>query len=104
MAGSGHGKDDPPLDGEARAGWRRQALDWLKADLAHWTKFLSSGSPQAPRSIERTLEHWKIDPDLASIRDEPATARLPADEQEAYHALWAEVDVLLKQVRQSRPR
>ena len=83
LAGSGKGKDEPAPDDAAKARWRNQALDWLKADLAAWAKVLESGPPQARPSIRQTLQHWKVDPDLAGIRDEPALARLPADEQKA---------------------
>ena len=36
--------------------------------------------------------------DLAGIRDAPALANLPADEQKAFTQLWADVAGLLKQV------
>jgi hypothetical protein len=39
------------------------------------------------------------DPDLAGTREEPASAKLPADEQEACRALWSEVDALLAKAR-----
>src|SRR5262249_39793504 len=34
QAGCGQGKDAPPLDAQAQAHWRGQALSWLWADLA----------------------------------------------------------------------
>jgi hypothetical protein len=49
--------------------------------------------------MSQTLQHWKADADLAGIRDEPAVKALPADEQRACRALWAEVDELLAQAR-----
>ena len=49
MAGCGQGKDDPPLDEPTRARWRKQALDWLRADLAAWSKVLQRGEPHAAR-------------------------------------------------------
>ena len=51
LAGSGQGKDNPPLDEAAKSKWRKQALDWLKADLAAWSKISDSGPPQAMQSI-----------------------------------------------------
>ena len=83
MAGSGQGKDDPPLDDEKKARWRQQAIDWLKADLTAWSKILESGPPQARQSISRTIQHWKARPDLAGLRDASALAKLPEDEQKA---------------------
>ena len=39
--------DDPPLDSEKKAHWRKQAIDWLKAELTAWSKILESSPPQA---------------------------------------------------------
>ena len=86
LAGCGQGKDDPPLDEAAKARWRKQAIDWLKADLAFWTKQVETGPPEARRSVAKTLQHWKADTDLAGIRDEAALAKLPEDERKACRA------------------
>jgi Flp pilus assembly protein TadD len=103
LAGSGQGKDDPPLDEAAKGRWRKQAIDWLQADLMAWTKILESGPPQARQSIAQTLDHWKADPDLAGLRDSAARAKLPESEQNACRALWAEVDALRKRARAAKP-
>jgi hypothetical protein len=96
LAGSGSGTDYPPLDDVAKAHWRKQAVDWLKADLAAWSKVLEGGSPQARQAVPEMLHHWKADPDLAGIRDDAGMAKLPADEQKICRALWSQVDALLK--------
>jgi serine/threonine-protein kinase len=103
LAGCGQGKDDPPLDEAGKAHWRKQALDWLKADLAVWSKVSETGPPQARQFIAQTLQHWKADSDLAGIRDPAALAKIPADEQKACRALWAEVDMLLAKARGTAP-
>ncbi len=83
---------------------RKQAIDWLTADLAAWTKVVESGPPQAGQLVSQTLQHWKADADLAGIRDDAALAKLPADEQKDCATLWAEVDTLLaKAEAQARP-
>jgi hypothetical protein len=92
LAAAGQGRGEPPPDDAARAGLRRQALAWLKAELAAWSQLLESGSPQAPPSKVRKPSDWKRDGGLAAIRDAAALARLPADEQEAFAQLWADVD------------
>jgi tetratricopeptide (TPR) repeat protein len=97
LAGGGKGQDEPRLDNAAKARWRTQARDWLKADLAAWAKALVSGPPTARTSIQQNLQHWKTDSDLAGIRDGGALAKLPADEQKACGTLWAEVDAMLTQ-------
>jgi hypothetical protein len=83
LAGSGQGKDDPPLDDADRARSRTQAITWLKADLAAWSTVLQQGQPKTHQAVSKTLQHWKADPDLAGIRDDAALAKLPLDEQEA---------------------
>jgi tetratricopeptide (TPR) repeat protein len=96
LAGSGQGKDHPPLDDRAKATLRGQARDWLKAELTAWAKFLESGTPRAESGVVQNLQHWARVPDLAGIRDAEALARLPADEQNAWRTLWADVDSLRK--------
>ena len=103
LAGSGQGKDNPPLDEAAKSKWRKQALDWLKADLAAWSKISDSGPPQAMQSIAPTLQHWKADADLAGLRDAFALAKLTADEQNACRGLWAAVDALLAKAQGTKP-
>ena len=91
LAAAGQGKDEPPLDDATKAKLRGQALDWLKAELTVWDKLLASDPPQSRPLIVQTLSHWQKDPDLTSIRDAAALAKLPADEQKAFTQLWADV-------------
>ena len=95
LAGCGAGRDDPPLDDAARARWRKQAIDWLVADLTAWSKILESGPPQARASVAPMLRHAKSDPDFAGLRDPASIAGLPKDEQAACRAFWKDVDALL---------
>ena len=99
LAGCGQGKDDPPPDEAARARLRTQARDWLKAELAAWSKSIESGPPQARPVIVQNLQNWKADSDLAGIRDESELKKLPKDEQTACRALWSEVEALLTKAR-----
>jgi Flp pilus assembly protein TadD len=96
LAGSGRAKDDPPPDETARTRLRRQALSWLRADLAAWSRRLE-GKPKAGLEVRQTLGLWKVDPDLAGLRDEADLARLPHDERPGCRALWSGVDVILEQ-------
>jgi serine/threonine-protein kinase len=95
LAGCGHGKDVPQPDDKERARWRKQALDWLRADLASWTKLMESGKPEDGKAVQDALRHWQKVPDLAGIRDPDAVAKLPADERDACRRLWADVAALL---------
>jgi tetratricopeptide (TPR) repeat protein len=102
LAGSGQGKDEPPLDEPTKARWRKQAIDWLKADLAAWSQVVRSGPQQARQFVAQALQHWKVDPDLAGLRDPAMLAKLPMSEQAPWRDLWSAVDRLLEQA-QGRP-
>jgi tetratricopeptide (TPR) repeat protein len=102
LAGTGSGKDDPPPDEAARLGFRDKARVWLRADLAAWARVLDGADEPARKKVAPTLAHWKADPDLAGIRDEPVLAKLPEAEREAFRSLWAEVEALSQKVEDAR--
>lgn len=97
------GKDGPPLDDAAKAKLRRQALDWLQAELVASTRRLESGPPQDLPTLAQTLQFWKKNSDLAGIRETESLAKLPADEQKMWQTLWADVDLLLKRLPTPEP-
>jgi serine/threonine-protein kinase len=90
LAGAGHGRDASELTNEARDALRKQALDWLKADLAAWR------SHGAGDQRGQALRNWRADRALAVVRDEKELAKLPRPERAAWEGLWAEVGELLK--------
>jgi serine/threonine-protein kinase len=96
LAGGGLGKDKFRPDAQERARLRRQALDWLRADLAAWAKQVETGKPRARAEALRTLTRWQRDSDLAAIRDTDALKRLPEEEREAWRKLWADLAALHK--------
>jgi serine/threonine-protein kinase len=95
LAGAGKSDDTPPLAEKRKTEYRMQALAWLEADLASWTKEVQTGKPGAKALLTQTLQYWKCDADLAGIRDESALKSLPDDQQKACRALWAKVGALL---------
>ncbi len=99
LAGCAPGRDDPPLDDAARARWRKQAMDWLEADLEAWSKRLDADTLRASPVVTQSLRKWKADDDLAGLRDASAVSKLPEDEQKSCRSLWAEVDALLTKAR-----
>jgi hypothetical protein len=101
LAAAGKGEDATKLDDKERVRLRKQALDWLRADLALRTKQLESGPP-ADRAAQQALRHWQKDPDVAGIRDQEALAKLPPEERAAYERLWADVAALLKKAEEER--
>jgi serine/threonine-protein kinase len=96
LAAAGEGADAAKLDDSVKAKLRAQVLDWLRADVALWTRQLQSGQPADRAAVQPALRHWQQDTDLAGLRDAKALARLPADEQKAFAQLWADVAALLK--------
>jgi tetratricopeptide (TPR) repeat protein len=96
LAGSGTGEDAAKLDDKERIRWRKQAVAWLRADLAAWVKHLESGKPKERDHVSALLQYWQLDPALAGIRGPQALARLPGNEQEACRQLWADVAALQK--------
>jgi tetratricopeptide (TPR) repeat protein len=96
LAAAGKGKDAGKLDDKERARLRKQALDWLRADLASHTKLNASGAPDARSLVQQRMKHWQQDNDLAGIRDKAVLAKLPVEEQKVFAQLWADVAALLK--------
>ncbi|HVS33978.1 MAG TPA: tetratricopeptide repeat protein [Gemmataceae bacterium] len=102
LAGCGKGADADKLDDQERARLRKQAVDWLRADLVFWTKLLASDKPGVREGVQQVLKHWQEDPDLSGQRDAAELAKLPADEQEACKKLWADVQALLDKAEPKR--
>jgi tetratricopeptide (TPR) repeat protein len=96
LAAAGQADDAANLDEMERTRLRKQALDWLRADLALYRKQLRSDKPADRAVVQRALLRWQKDSDLAGLRDEAALARLPVEEREAFARLWSEVAALLK--------
>ncbi len=71
----------------------------LGAELVTWTSMVESGPPQAKPLIAHTLNYWKMDPDLASVRDEKELAKLPKAERKEWQTLWANVNALLSKTK-----
>jgi serine/threonine-protein kinase len=103
LAACGNGEEAANLDGVERARLRKQALDWLRANLAVRTNQLDSGTPASRAGVLRALRPWQQDPDLAGIRDPEALARLPEAERKELEALWAEVQALLDRAQENSP-
>ncbi|WP_165230636.1 WD40 repeat domain-containing serine/threonine protein kinase [Aquisphaera insulae] len=98
LACAGPGKDVPPIDDAARAKLRRQALDWLQAELEASNRRLGSAPPRDLPDMAQAFRFWKEDPYLAGIREAETLARLPSGEQKSWEKLWADVDSLLNRL------
>jgi hypothetical protein len=93
---TGQGEDAAKLQDKERARLRQQALGWLRADLALWTKQLGSGQAADRAEMQRVLRHWQKDTDLESVRAAKALAALPPAERASWQQLWADIEKLLK--------
>jgi serine/threonine protein kinase/Tfp pilus assembly protein PilF len=83
------------LDEAEKARWRKQAIDWLRENLALYAGKLETADTAAAAELRKLLLHWKKDPDLAGLREPAAIAMLPESEREACLQLWADLERLL---------
>jgi tetratricopeptide (TPR) repeat protein len=109
LAGCGQGQDAVKLNDQERALLRRQALDWLRADLARYAAMVDKGPAQARAAVQKQLAHWQQDTDFAGVRG-AALAKLPEAERPPWQKLWADVEALRQRAakapepaRSSRP-
>jgi serine/threonine-protein kinase len=93
-AGCGRGKDAGGLDDAARGRWRKQAREWLEADLALWNGLLAAAAPGARGQMQHVVRHWQTDAALAAVRDPGTLTLLPEAERRAWQKLWADVAAL----------
>jgi serine/threonine-protein kinase len=92
------GSDAAGLNGDERTRWRKQARVWLRADLDLWGKTLENGSEPDIRLASKMLTRWKVEPDLAGIRELKALDESSAEERNERFALWDEVDAVLRRI------
>jgi hypothetical protein len=74
---------------------RQQALDWLKADLAAWGKWLKSNQPGEADHARRALAGWRTNPDLAGVRQQEALGGLPEGQRQAWREFWKGLEAVL---------
>jgi serine/threonine protein kinase/Flp pilus assembly protein TadD len=103
-AAAGKGRDaEDKLGSKERARWRRQALHWLRTDLAQRLKQMENGSPKVRKGFQVLL--GAVWPQLLdSVHGEAALARLPAYERPDWRRFWADVEHALAKARQHDKR
>jgi serine/threonine-protein kinase len=101
LAGCGRGDDADKLNEAERTRWRKQAREWLIADLTLWSKMVATatGSETARDLVKKTLAQWQKEPDLAGLRELNALNKLPAEERKECIALWQSVANLLERAQ-----
>ena len=87
LAGCGRGEGAAGLGETERKRWRVRAREWLRADLAAWRQ-----APVRDRWRAASAQ-WRVEPDLAGLRDRAEIEELEEDEREnclaSCGALWA---------------
>jgi tetratricopeptide (TPR) repeat protein len=100
LAGCGRGQDADQLDDAERARLRRQALDWLSANLEARVRLLDKEPARVAAKVARDLRHWLGDPDFVGVRGPQSLAKLPEAERPAWQKFWKDVSDMLKQAQE----
>jgi tetratricopeptide (TPR) repeat protein/tRNA A-37 threonylcarbamoyl transferase component Bud32 len=103
LSSAGQGEDANKLEGKEKSRLRQQALAWLQDNLKLYTGKLDDLDAKQRADLQKTLQHWQQDADLASVRDAKALAPLPQAERAAWQQLWAEVDQLRQKAAEPMP-
>jgi eukaryotic-like serine/threonine-protein kinase len=98
LAAAGRGEDARQLPDKVVLMLRRQALRWLREDLALYARQAKREGAAVRRGVGPRLAHWQRDTDLAAVRDREELDRLPDDERREWLALWNDVAALRRKV------
>jgi len=99
LAGCGQGEDANKLDTKERADLRKQALDWLRADLKAYRQMMEKSADKAASEVTQRMQHWLQDTDFTGVRGPEALGRLPEPERGDWQKLWADVEETLVTAR-----
>jgi eukaryotic-like serine/threonine-protein kinase len=90
LAGCGQGEDAAGLSEKESARLRRQALGWLRADLA------ARAAVPDRNALAQVLRPWQSAPALAGVRDSEGLAKLPDAERKEWEQFWADISARIK--------
>jgi hypothetical protein len=79
-------------DGEEAARLRRQALEWLRADLASFKKPAGDQAAAELEAVRAKVARMRHHPALAPVREVAALANLPGAERGEWQKFWAEAE------------
>jgi serine/threonine-protein kinase len=100
LAAAGPGNDAGKLDDKDRARLRRQALDWLRADLKAYRQLMEKSAGKAGPAVAQRMQHWLQDDDFAGVRGAEALGKLPEAERQDWQKLWADAAATLARARE----
>jgi serine/threonine-protein kinase len=101
-AGSGRGDGETAAGDPERARWRRQARDWLRADLVSLKKILGGDVPASREYLQISLMKWPLDPALTGLHDAAELARLTPAERQEWRDFWSDHDALYRRAVDSK--
>jgi serine/threonine protein kinase/Tfp pilus assembly protein PilF len=102
LAGCGQGKDADQTDDKERTRLRKQALDWVRADLAAWQKWFEKEPEKVRPILTKTMRHWLGDTDFNGVRGPEAIAKLRESERADWTKFWEDVAALGKQAAEGK--
>jgi hypothetical protein len=86
-----------------RAGIRRQARDWLRAELEARRRVLVQEPARPHVTVADDLQRWLWDTPFAGVRGPDALGRLPVGERQDWQRLWANVADTLARAQGTMP-
>ena len=101
LAGAGAEAEGAGVADRERSRLRSEALAWLRADLAAWTR-VAATSPAARTHVHKLLASWQHDRQLTAVRDAPHLDRLSEEERTAWLRFWYDVVALLHKTQPQR--
>jgi serine/threonine-protein kinase len=98
LAAAGRAMDATNIPDEVASKLRRQALGWLRADLALYAELVERDNPADKQNVRQAMLQWQKGADLASVRDRDALYILTGEDRTDWRRFWEEVDLLLWKV------
>ena len=96
LVGCEHGEDGAGLEKAEKERWRRQARQWLRADLSAWDRSLNGAADMQRELVRSKLLEWRHEPDYSELRVPAALAKLSPEERTDCSALWDEVAAVIE--------
>jgi serine/threonine-protein kinase len=99
-------QDAEHLTPEEQNKWRERSRQLLLADLAVLGTILTDAKPQDREKIRQfirqVMQFWRLDKQLAGVRDQEELNKLSAEEREKCLAVWTEADTLLRRAEDAK--